>query len=315
MKQRGIFNIFIKFIMMIFIFSIILFPSFSYAESKNNKLNTLESANTSLPDEEFVVLDVKTGKVVDEITSDELEVKTRSVTTNHTEPYKVPLRAQNEISTRAIIGGDERTVVSHPYNEVAYLSAVIGGVPYASTAVMIYKNLALTAAHCIYYNNQLFSGAEVFPERMRGNSPYGSALVTQCVMSKSYYENQNPEADWAMLILDRNIGEQSGWQAIAYSEDYSYYANGENVNVTGYPSEKENGDTQYTATGPVKKATQNYLLYDVDATSGQSGGPVYDKNGYVIGVHKGALTEWGVTWNRGININKERFDVIVSYMN
>lgn len=42
---------------------------------------------------------------------------------------------------------------------------------------------------------------------------------------------------------------------------------------------------------------------------------MYDKNGYVIGVHKGGSNNPFIPWNRGSNINKERFEIIVSYMN
>ena len=179
---------------------------------------------------------------------------------------------------------------------------------------MVYKNLALTSAHGIYKDGNLCTYAELWPERIGDDHvPYGSANVYQFVLQKSYYENYNPEADWCLLILDRNIGEESSWQAIAYSEDYSYFAKGEYVNVTGYPGEYY--IRQYTETGPVKYATQNYLAYDIDATDGQSGSPVYDKKGYVIGVHRGDIKVNGQLLTVGINLNKERFDIIVSYMN
>jgi len=293
--------------------SILIYPSFSNAQSNTKEIKELENIEKNLKEENsFVVIDAKTQEVVDEITTEELSMKSRSITTNHTDPYKVPLRKSNNISSRVIIGGDERTEVSHPYNEIAYLEINMSEKVLCGTAVMVYKNLAVTAAHNIF-NGTLATGTEVFPERVEGNAPYGSALVYQYVLSKSYYENLDDNEDWCLLILDRNIGEQSGWQGIAYSDDYSYYANGENVNVTGYPEEK--GVRQYTATGPVKIANNNFLYYDIDSTGGQSGGAVYDKNGYVIGVHKGGSNNPFIPWNRGSNINKERFEIIVSYMN
>lgn len=308
MKQKKLINLFSMVFILTFIFSILLYPTFSYAQSEITELNTLNEAKENTTDNAYVVIDAKTGEVVDEFTTDDLQVQTRSVTTNHTEPYKVPLRSQNEISTRSIIGGDERTEVSHPYNEVAYLQTSIG----QGTATMVYRNLALTSGNLIF-NGSVCSYAEVWPERIDGNAPYGSAYASQFVVSRSFYEDGNQAEDWCLIILDRNIGDQSGWQAIAYSDDYSYYANGERVNVTGYPSEK--GIRQYTETGPVVQANQDYLYYDIDTTSGQGGSPVYDKNGYVIGVHKGSATLSGSTWNRCVNINKDRFQTIVSYMN
>lgn len=317
MKQKNFLKMFNMFLSILFILSVLFYPTFSYAQNNTTMINTLESVSeeNDSSDDAYVVLDAKTGEVVDEITNEELKMKSRSITTNHTEPYKVPLRSQSNISTREVIGADERTVVSHPYNEVAYFEFVLKGKPDMGTAVMVYKNLALTAAHCVVDDKEVISGGQVFPERMGGVSPYGSAGVSQMVVDKSFYEKEDPEADWCILILDRNIGEDSGWQGIAYSEDYSYFEDGELVNVTGYPSEKDYGTVQYTATGPVLKATQNYLRYDVDETKGQSGAPVYDKKGYVIGVNKGGYKEWGVVKsNQGTNINKERYELILSYM-
>lgn len=317
MKQNKFLKIFNMILSILFILSFLFYPTFSYATASIAELNTMEKvAEEDSVDNGYVVIDVATGKVVDEITPSELEMKSRSITSNHTEPYKVPLRSHSEASTRAIIGGDERTVVSHPYNEVAYLEVILNNEPFMGTAVMIYKNLALTAAHCILDNKTVCNSAAVFPERMGGNAPYGSAGVSQIIVDEKFYENEDPEYDWCILILDRNIGEQSGWQGIAYSEDYSYFEDGELVNVTGYPKEKDFGMIQYTATGPVIKAAHNYLRYDVDETEGQSGSPVYDKKGYVIAINKGGYEEWGVIKsNQGTNINKERFNLILSYMN
>ena len=102
--------------------SILIYPSCSNAQSNTKEIKELESTEKNLKEENsFVVIDAKTQEVVDEITTEELSMKSRSIATNHTEPYKVPLRKSNNISSRVIIGGDERTEVSHPYNEIAYL--------------------------------------------------------------------------------------------------------------------------------------------------------------------------------------------------
>lgn len=102
-----------------------------------------------------------------------------------------------------------------------------------------------------------------------------------------------------------------GWQGIAYSDDYSYFANGEYVTVIGYPERL----TQYTMRDKVVQATDMHLTYAVDTSEGQSGSPVRDDSGYAIGIHSGSVKINGVTYNRCANITKARFNTFTNRMN
>ena len=87
MKQKKLISLISLCTILAFIFSILFYPSLSYAQSQSQKLNVTETVKEKTNQEEdgFVVLDAKTGEVVDEITPDELAVKSRSITINHTE--------------------------------------------------------------------------------------------------------------------------------------------------------------------------------------------------------------------------------------
>jgi len=65
----------------------------------------------------------------------------------------------------------------------------------------------------------------------------------------------------------------------------------------------------------VRKAFPLHLAYETDTSASQSGSPVYENTDYVIGVHTNTLQWADGTYNWCDNITRDRFNLIVSYMN
>ncbi len=262
--------------------------------------------------EELVNINLETKEITKEIY---VKTSERTVQNNRTEPY-IPEAVRND--SRMIIGGDDRSEIGntnvHPFSTICYIETKFsdGSVTYG-TAVMIYKNLAITAGHCVYSPDKgAPESVKVWPGRKEKESLFGYVNVLDILLNQTYIDYANSNEDWALLTLSGNIGDACGWSGIAFSDDYSYFANGEKVRVTGYPTEK--GIRQYTGYGDVIGASDIFLAYEVDTTGGQSGSPVYDKGGYVIGIHIAEGAYDGRPANICSNITRNRFNTFVEKM-
>ena len=217
---------------------------------------------------------------------------------------------------------DEREIVANtrvfPYSAICYLETTFpDGTVMRSTGFMIYKDLVLTSAHSVYFH--IYGGGaksvKVVPAKNgKTDEPWGHAMVTSIRLDAKWVDSMDPSEDWSLLRLDSNIGDKVGWIGIAFSYDYSYFANGESVTLTGYPLATERGYRQYTMRAPVVQANALHLIYEVDTEKGQSGAPVMDDPGYAIAINsKEQEIEQG-TYNQGVNITRDRFNLFVSEM-
>lgn len=200
---------------------------------------------------------------------------------------------ENGISPQTIINGDNRYAVDtnyFPYSAVGYLSIDSGN--YRGTAFMVDDNIAVTAGHCVVGHDYI----EFFPGRDGDNYPYGSAWVTRYIWAgpENYGDNQPFEYDWAVLVLDSDIGNNTGWFGVS---NMAEYPNGPSgwvgllADVTGYPGDK--GFSQYRGSGNILDATDQLLVIDSDIKGGSSGSPVfrspagYYAYGIVVGENDG----------------------------
>lgn len=274
-------------------------------------------ASTDIEKPQLVNINLETGEITRENYSGNNQ--TRSAI-NRTEAF-IPENVM-PISTRAIVGGsDERTIIQNtsvfPYSSICNLEITYPNGKGYGTGFMIYKNLLLTAGHCAYdtkYGGQAVS-IKVIPGKNGDSEPFGYTWVTNITCDARWFNSQNPDEDWSLLKLSSDIGNNTGWQGIAYSDDYSYFANGQSVRVTGYPKPQNRGFRQYTMRAPVIQANAMHLIYAVDTEGGQSGAPVIDDPGYAIGIHTNWTTVNGIVYNECSNITRARFNTFVGQMN
>lgn len=103
--------------------------------------------------------------------------------TNCTEAYNP---CGNVASTFKLIGDDERVRINNtsvfPYSTVAYMNITFpNGSVQAGTAFMIYKNVALTAGHCLYNSSKggWATSVTIYPGKNGpNNNPFGSVYVS-----------------------------------------------------------------------------------------------------------------------------------------
>lgn len=248
---------------------------------------------------------------------------------NKTKPYiPTEISIANDIdnggiSTQAITGNDDRDFVSntskYPFNTVCYIEANFSdGTQKKGSGFIIYKNLVLTACHVFWNGTSFATSAVVYPARNASTSPYGSASVKHITHDGAYQANGDFKEDWACLTLNSDIGYKTGYLGIAYSEDYSYFQNGEKVTAIGYPTKVRNevvSKKMYQTVGNVRYSLDSRIMgFEGDISEGMSGGPVLDSKLYAIGIITGDAYFNNNLWNYSNNINKARFDTFRSLM-
>lgn len=195
-------------------------------------------------------------------------------------------------SGTGILGSDDRVQVSdtdeYPYSAVCYIEVAFSTGAECGTAFMIGDNIAVTAAHCVYKNGELVSDVKVWPGKdgfsIFGN-PFGTAESISIFKAPNYNQGDFYKYDWAIIVLDENIGNDTGWFGFTcYQPDYLTTT----LTLSGYPHSDQYH--QYTATGNAMKyvdkvSEQEYRFqHNMDSTEGQSGSPIYNSSYMVYGI-------------------------------
>ncbi|MBO5380295.1 MAG: trypsin-like serine protease [Clostridia bacterium] len=222
----------------------------------------------------------------------------------------------NTVAPNSIIGSDGRVEVSDtevmPYSAICYIEIDWpDGSTGLGTAWMIYKDLAVTAGHCMYSsaNGGWAESIKIWPGKDGygfWNNPYGTAKSSALHTASQWVESEDWEYDWGIIELDENIGEDTGWFGIGWS---SNDMTGTNVTISGYPGEERYH--QYKMSGKITKSEALKIYYNtIDTTGGQSGSPIYTSDNIAYGIHcYGSSTE-----NSGTRITEWRYNYFTSLM-
>ncbi len=177
-----------------------------------------------------------------------------------------------------IFGSDSRSHVSNttvfPWSAVGQVQAFFGNIILEGTGGMIGNKTLLTAGHVVY--DPSLGGWPDFiifiPGRNGNAEPFGQATVVEHAAPQAWIVNGDEGSDMAVLVLDRAVGEQTGFFQIA-EPDASFF-DSLALTSSGYPSDLNN-NFQYSAPGPSLGTDGNFLLEQIDTESGQSGSPIW----------------------------------------
>lgn len=247
-----------------------------------------------------------------------------------------------------VIGNDDRIPVDpsssipmYPWSTMCFIQAQFPDNSWwAGSGSLVGKRHVLTAGHVISMK-KLGGWAKtvrVYPA-INGwaHQPYGSYESSSPVLHSvdSWTKDERPEWDFGMIILNKDVqakdGSTPGTLGIAVATDENLKSQA--VNLTGYPGEKA-AATLWTSSGMVTGESNESFDYEIDETSGDSGGPVWrywsteggKVSPVVVGIN--AYEHWETTrhwytlwltsdtrfWNSATRISKQKADFIKDWL-
>ncbi|MCI9366489.1 MAG: trypsin-like peptidase domain-containing protein [Clostridia bacterium] len=256
--------------------------------------------NDSLEQEDKIIkYDAKTGKVT-EVDMEELKQKVLNKVDNNgknNSKTHAPLYTPY-INVEATSAEPTPSKMGKPYRYICKIIAdgnQVGEKNYGS-GVLVGNKVFLTAAHCVYdqdNNNAAYKNWTCY-------KGYGSSTFEDCKTGwatvycpKMWLENHNREYDWAICILNDDIGSFGG-----YIECASYTGNssmkGLNVRTIGFPSDTNygylpDGPTQYQTYGVINNVYDRYFKCGGFIAGGFSGGGVLRSDDVVVGIVSASL--------------------------
>lgn len=239
-----------------------------------------------------------------------------------TTDYK-PSPPSNFKRAEAIMGSDDRApvhnTVDSPWRVHGHLEMIFpNGKRYIGSGTMVNHRHVVTAGHCLY-DSSLGGWATSVKFSAALNvfySPIPPANATHLVTVKGWEGKEDPRFDMGMLILDRDLGEETGWHGISTVADS--FLETLKINVTGYPGDKEEeGREMWTMDGHIQSLTSEQFTYTLDTNHGQSGGGVWSEFSkpqgyYCVGIHTRGIEN---QHNTATRISNTKFDRLLSWMN
>lgn len=172
------------------------------------------------------------------------------------------------------------------------------------TGTMVSSDVVITSAHVVYSKeSQTYnSNFKITPATSNGVSPYGSSGAIQVVVNPNYISNPSAETDYAVIKLNTPLGDSTGYLKLSTNIGAGDYAQ-----TAGYPEDRV-GSMVY-ASGNIENILENELQYKIDTRGGQSGSPILNAAGEVVGIHSGYNPN--IT-NHAVKISQSVVDLINS---
>ncbi|MHA1509856.1 MAG: trypsin-like serine peptidase, partial [Promethearchaeota archaeon] len=174
----------------------------------------------------------------------------------------------------------------------------------------------LTAGHCAYIHDYggWIQSITIVPAYDEGYAPFWVAYAEEIRIYGGWYDYQYPEYDIALITIDRNVGDYTGWMGIATADSTdSIYSS--TLHTAGYPGDLYSGEKMYWSSELGFGASEYIHYYYLDTYGGQSGSPVWnnDTGPTVLSVH--AYGSSGANPNMGVRINNEKYTDLIVWLN
>jgi protease YdgD len=176
---------------------------------------------------------------------------------------------------KSIFGGDNRVVMSSrvfPWSAIGKLEGKDSEGPSHCTATLVGRDILLTNSHCVHDE----SGRLKTDLEFHANVISGVAIIkskARLIVAGHKNWGDHPDLDWALLRLDRPLGEALGFMTIAERTEL-----GSGVTLAGY-----SGDFQAARSAGVHQDCElkrlinreTMVFHDCDMTKGSSGSAIF----------------------------------------
>jgi V8-like Glu-specific endopeptidase len=225
--------------------------------------------------------------------------------------FQAPRRASRRNSRPVLESLEGRALLSlspvspsagYPYTTGVELQITYpNGSHYVGSGVMVGPNDVMTAGHVVYdyAEGGWASSITVTPEYYYGSGRFGSATMTHEETYNTWlaYSKANPgltapgDMDIAIISLNHNIGNETGWLSYGYNNNNSTFASGNLMNTFGYPATTGyNGQQEEYSGGQIAGLSSDgsaieFYQNQITIYGGSSGSPLFDyfpSNGSMI---------------------------------
>jgi V8-like Glu-specific endopeptidase len=203
---------------------------------------------------------------------------------------------------------------NYPWSTISklYITAA-DSTQFIGSGAIIDEFHVLTCGHCVYLHGYggWASEVKVVPGKFGPTEPFGHAFATYLRTYPEWTGSAMPQHDWAVITLDRAIGNLTGWMGrkTAAPSDPIYLGT---LHTAGYPGDLDFGEYMYYDSDVGELADNFNHWFWMDTAAGQSGGPIWEEvNGsYYILTINAYEYENGTYANFGTRLNQDKFDQI-----
>lgn len=276
-------------------------------------------------DTEFIV-QRKGSDELEKVSFDELheenKLKYNKVVTE-TNSYKPNIRESMRDNFTQLLSEDPSTSLFHRLSPKEYrlCRVTINGGLDSGTGFLVGPKLLITAAHCIYDDNNNIMPVVFYPAYDNGSSHNGKSSGWQQIYTYPAWrdDHENRAYDLALIELDWNMGDEFGWFG-SQSYGTNPEMNGLSIKEYGFPKLVGNARSQYYTQGSIQNTHDTYFHTTAVNYEGMSGGPILrSSDDYAVGLVSGLIRNRNIFGNvtsfetYGRRITQDIIDLINSY--
>lgn len=230
-------------------------------------------------------------------------------------------RRHNSVGLFSVIGDDDRTRILDtqvwPWNTYCFLMQEYSEIgTFRATGFIVSPHMILTCAHATYDRDRGVrpDAITVIPALSGDLKPFGQIEALESCFdprypTSSYISDQPYEVGAVFFDAGDQLTGIHTWAPITFSTQLSI---GDMIAVAGYPGKAHGSDSQYLwdCAGKIVDLQGHVIAFDADVSPGQSGSPLRNDAGDIVGVCFGEVPEE----NRAVILDSHNAQMIQQWM-